>query len=103
MTSFYVGKYASIHHIDSSNNNPDLPGFIANVGWKWSFYTQAALLVPMSMGFLFMPQKYLDIAGASIYRAKCGLMVQKKLSKSITQDDEQSQPKPSELAFDDKS
>jgi len=82
VTSFYVGKYASMYDIPA-DNDPNSPNYIPNYGWKWAFYTQSALLVPMSIGFLFMPQKYLDISGASVYRSKCLQIVQRKLYKCV--------------------
>jgi len=58
MTSIYVGQY--------KGSDPNL-----NENWRWSFYTQCALLTPMSLGFLFTPVKYLDIDRSNQTRDKC--------------------------------
>ena len=38
--------------------------------WEYSFYIQAALLVPGIIGILMTPKKFLDIDQAIIHRSK---------------------------------
>ena len=39
--------------------------------WRFSFYLQAAGLVPCVIAFFLIPKKYLDIESASRYKIKC--------------------------------
>ena len=32
-----------------------------NIGWKWAFYIMCFLLVPSTLGLIFMPRKYFDL------------------------------------------
>merc|ERR1712100_529369 len=73
MTSVYVQQWDPKDH----------PLGAANEYWRYSFYTQCGLLIPMSLGFLMTPRKYLDIERTNRYRDKCQQKVQQQLYKYL--------------------
>ena len=38
-----------------------------NIGWRWAFYIQAILLMPSMISLTFMPLKYFDVNGSSVF------------------------------------
>ena len=58
----------------------------AYLNWHWSFYIQAAGIVPCALAFAVLPSKYLDIEETVRLRKKCAQIVEQKLYKSVNAD-----------------
>ena len=35
--------------------------FISNTDWRWAFYTQVAIMIPVIFAILIVPLKYMDL------------------------------------------
>ena len=57
---------------------------VAVLSWRWSFYAQAAALLPCVTAYLLYPVKYLNIEASVSHKNKCKQIVLRKLYKSIS-------------------
>ena len=57
---------------------------VAVLSWRWSFYAQAAALLPCVTAYLLYPAKYLNIEASVSHKNKCRQIVLRKLYKSIS-------------------
>jgi len=56
---------------------------VGYANWRWSFYIQAACIVPCAIFLILTPAKYLDVEETVRVRKQCAQAVQQKLYKSL--------------------